>query len=154
MRFFKIERLLLMMQLRQGQKSDFNFLYKLKKAMLKEYIAKTGDWDEKWQKDYFSQKFKPESIKIVRQLKNDIDCISILEGDNLYYLFLVDILPKYQNQGIGTSLIKELLSTAKKQNKSVYLQVLITNKKAQSLYKRLCFLTEEETKTHLKMVYK
>ncbi|KKN01605.1 hypothetical protein LCGC14_1126110 [marine sediment metagenome] len=143
-----------MMQLRQGQKSDFNFLYKLKKATLKEYIAKTWGWDEKWQKDYFSQNFKPKSIKIVRQLKNNIGCISILEEDNLYCLSLVEILPKYQNQGIGTSLIKELLSTAKKQNKPVYLQVLKTNKKAQNLYKRLCFLTEEETKTHLKMVYK
>jgi len=72
----------------------------------------------------------------------------------IYFLSLIELLPKYQNQGIGTSLIKDLLSKAEKNNKPVYLQVLKSNINAQKLYKSLGFSKVEETETHIKMIYK
>ena len=63
-------------------------------------------------------------------------------------------LKGYQNQGIGTKLIQEILSKAEKSKKLVYLRVLKTNNKAQNLYKRLGFLIEEQTETHIIMIYK
>ncbi len=142
------------LKLRPANSDDYNFLYELKKKTLKNYISKTWGWDEEWQKDYFSKNFKPELIKIITILGKDIGCISILEEGEQYFLSLIEILPKYQNQGIGTKLIKEILSKAEKNNKLVYLRVLKTDNKAQNLYKRLGFLIEEQTETHIKMIYK
>ena len=105
-------------------------------------------------KRYHIQNFKPELIKIITKSGKDIGCVSILEVNEFYFLSLIEILPKYQNQGIGTNLIEELLSKVKKRNKSVYLQVLRANEKAQKLYKNLGFSIESDTDTHYKMVYK
>ncbi|MFX1525485.1 MAG: GNAT family N-acetyltransferase [Promethearchaeota archaeon] len=143
-----------MIELRQANSDDFNFLYKLKKKTLKEYISKTWGWDEEWQQNYFSQNFNPEVLKIIVKSEEEIGCISIIEEENRYILSLIEILPQFQNKGIGTRLINELLSNAIKQNKAVYLQVLKTNEKAQKLYKKLGFSIESSTDTHYEMVYK
>ncbi|MFX1456251.1 MAG: GNAT family N-acetyltransferase [Promethearchaeota archaeon] len=143
-----------MIELRQANSDDFNFLYKLKKKTLKEYISKTWGWDEEWQQNYFSQNFNPEVLKIIVKSEEEIGCISIIEEENRYILSLIEILPQFQNKGIGTRLINELLSNAIKQNKAVYLQVLKTNEKAQKLYKKLGFSIESTKDTHYEMVYK
>ena len=143
-----------MIKFRQVQRNDYDFLYKLKKATLKEYIAQTWGWDEEWQREYHSQNFNPKLLKIIIKSRIDIGCISIIEENDKYFLSIIEILTKYQNQGIGTSLIKKLLSKAEKKNKTVYLQVLRTNEKAQKLYKNLGFTIDNETDTHYKMVYK
>ncbi len=143
-----------MIELRQAIMEDYTFFNKLKQKTLKEYISKTWGWDEKWQKNYHSQNFKPELLKIILKTGKKIGCISIIEEENQFFLSIIEILPKYQNQGIGTSLITELISKATSRNKSVYLQVLKTNEKAQKLYKNLGFSIENITDTHCKMIYK
>ncbi|MHA2392358.1 MAG: GNAT family N-acetyltransferase [Promethearchaeota archaeon] len=142
-----------MIELHQALQKDYDFLYELKKKTLKEYVSKTWGWDEKWQRDYHSQNFKPELVKIITISGKDIGCISIIEEEDRFFLSIIEILPKYQNQGIGTDLITNLLSKAKVEQKDVYLQVLISNRKAQKLYKRLGFKIEEKTDTHHKMVF-
>jgi ribosomal protein S18 acetylase RimI-like enzyme len=142
-----------MIQLHQATKSDHNFCYLLKKATLKEHIAKIWDWDEEWQKDYHSKHFKPEVLKIITKSSENIGCISIIEEEDQFFLSLIEILPQFQNQGIGTTLIRELLKEAKEKQKDLYLQVLISNDKAQRLYKRMGFKVKEKTDTHIKMVF-
>jgi len=142
-----------MVELRQAIQKDRNFLYKLKKKTLKEYILKTWGWDEEWQKDYHIQNFKPELLKIIIKSGKKIGCFSIIEEEDRFFLSVIEILPKYQNQGIGTGLIAELISKAKERNKSVYLQVLRHNERAQKLYKNLGFSRVSDTDTHYKMVY-
>ena len=142
-----------MVELRQAIQKDRNFLYKLKKKTLKEYIQKTWGWDEEWQKDYHIQNFKPELLKIIIKSGKKIGCFSIIEEEDRFFLSVIEILPKYQKQGIGTGLITELLSKARKRNKSVYLQVLRHNERAQKLYKNLGFSRVSDTDTHYKMVY-
>ena len=143
-----------MVELRQAIQKDRNFLYKLKKKTLKEYILKTWGWDEEWQKDYHIQNFKPELLKIIIKSGKKIGCFSIIEEEDRFFLSVIEILPKYQKQGIGTGLITELLSKARKRNKSVYLQVLRHNERAQKLYKNLGFSRVSDTDTYHKMVYK
>ena len=101
-----------MLELCKANSDDFNFLYTLKKKALKEYISKTWGWDEKWQKAYFSKNFKPDLLKIILKSGKEIGCISIIEKKGNYFLSLIEILPKFQNQGIGSKLIKDLLIKA------------------------------------------
>ena len=142
-----------MIKLRQATKSDYDFCYFLKKATLKEYITKTWGWDEQWQKEYYSQNFEPELLKIITESGKDIGCISIVEKEDQFCLSLIEILPQFQNQRIGTNLIENLLREAKEKKKNVYLQVLISNEKAQKLYERFGFKVKEKTDTHYEMEF-
>lgn len=99
------------------------------------------------------QNFKPKLLKIIIKSEKKIGCLSIIEEEDRFFLSVIEILPKYQKQGIGTGLITELLSKARKRNKSVYLQVLRHNERAQKLYKNLGFSRVSDTDTHYKMVY-
>jgi ribosomal protein S18 acetylase RimI-like enzyme len=143
-----------MVELRQAQQEDKKFLYELKKQALKEYIAKTWGWDEKWQEDYFAKNFNPKLLKIIMKAGKKIGSISIIDKPDHIFLSLIEILPEYQNQRIGSKLIKDLLARAEKLKKDVFLQVLKTNKKAQNLYLRLGFSIAEETNTPFKMIKK
>ena len=143
-----------MVELRQAKQEDKKFLYELKKQALKDYVAKTWGWDEKWQEDYFTKNFNPKLLKIIMKAGKKIGSISIIDKPNHIFLSLIEILPEYQNQGIGSKLIKDLLARAEKLKKDVFLQVLKTNKKAQNLYHRLGFSIVEETNTHFKMIKK
>ena len=80
--------------------------------------------------------------------EKEIGCISIIEKKDHIFLFLIEFLPEYQNQRIGSKLIKDILGKADKLKKPVYLQVLKANEKAYRLYNRLDFSIRKETETH------
>jgi ribosomal protein S18 acetylase RimI-like enzyme len=60
------------------------------------------------------------------------------------------LLPQYRDAGIGTRLIRELQTEAKKQKKPLRLQV-IRFSRAVSLFERLGFQRISETGTHFQM---
>lgn len=66
-------------------------------------------------------------------------------------LMEMTLLPCHQNQGIGTSLIKDLLEEAQELHQSVGLYVEHWNPDARRLYLRLGFQDEEDIGTHWKM---
>ncbi len=86
-----------------------------------------------------------------------------LEGENIWLLKYVEsikslelvqlqVLPKYQNKGIGTNILKDLITQSKKLNKQLTLKVL-KNNPAISLYKRVWFTItwEDEIEYHMGM---
>jgi len=93
-------------------------------------------------------------IQIITISGKNIGCITILEENFYYFLSLIELLPKYQNKGIGTQLIKDLILKTNKSNKCIKLQVLKVNNNAQRLYKRLGFSIKGESETHFQMIYK
>ncbi|MFX0205686.1 MAG: GNAT family N-acetyltransferase [Candidatus Hodarchaeota archaeon] len=141
-----------MIKLRQANEDDFDFLYQLKKETLKDRISQTWGWDEEWQKSYFTQNFKPENVKIITESGKDIGCLAFKEEKLNFNLSLIEIVPEYQNKGIGTTLIKDLILKARKKNKKLTLQVLKVNIMALKLYRRLGFTVEDENKTHYFMI--
>lgn len=144
----------LIIELRNATCKDFDFLYTLHRATLKEYIEKTWGWDEAFQKEYFLQHFNPHIQQIIVAAKTDIGSISVVHENNSVFLNIIEILPAYQNKGIGTFLIEEILVRAKSENKSVLLQVLKVNRRARALYERIGFSICGETETHYQMEYR
>jgi ribosomal protein S18 acetylase RimI-like enzyme len=120
---------------------------------MKEYVEKVWGWDEAWQKTYCLQHFDPEALQIVVLDCTDIGCISVADRDRELFLRSIEIMPEYQNKGIGTFLIKEIILHAQRENKPVALQVLKTNTRARILYQRLGFSDCGETETHYRMTY-
>ncbi len=69
------------------------------------------------------------------------------------YLALLEIAPDFQNEGIGTTLISDLIKEGKGLGLPVELHVLKSNRKARRLYERLGFGIIEEREERYVMRY-
>ena len=92
---------------------------------------------------------KLENYKIVFNDNNKIGCLLITNNDDSISLDEIYLEKDYRNKGIGTKIIKKLIS----ENKSVYLWVYKLNEKAISLYKKLGFEIIDETENRYYMKY-
>jgi ribosomal protein S18 acetylase RimI-like enzyme len=134
-------------ELRQIETSDFDFLWRLHNAALKDYVTKTWGWDENWQRESFIKAFNPSEGKIIVIDGKDAGYLWVIEKDAEVLLASIRLLSEFQNQGIGSKIIRDLLE---KSEKPVRLQVLKVNP-ARRLYERLGFEICEETATHFTM---
>ncbi|MDQ4123707.1 MAG: GNAT family N-acetyltransferase [Acidobacteriota bacterium] len=131
-------------EFRQIEQADFDFLWRLHNAALKDYVTKTWGWDENWQRDNFARTFTPFNGKIIVVDGKDAGYLWVIEKEFEILLASIRLLPEYQNHGIGSKIIRDLLE---KSQKSVRLQVLKVNP-ARRLYERLGFRICDETATH------
>jgi ribosomal protein S18 acetylase RimI-like enzyme len=136
--------------LRPATSNDYDFLYELKVACLKEYVAATWGWDEAYQQQRFTNFFDPAAIQIIGVDGQNIGQLSVEDMGGELFLSGIYLSPEWQNQGLGTEIIKDVLSTAKASGQQVSLQVLKVNP-ARRLYERLGFSIFAETDTHFKM---
>ncbi len=126
---------------------DFDFLWRLHNAALKDYVTQTWGWDEDWQKRNFAKTFKPGKAQIIVFEEKDVGYWEVSEKETETVLISIRLLPEYQSCGIGTKIIKDLLDNTQK---PVRLQVLKVNP-AKKLYERLGFEIFDETDTHFLM---
>lgn len=129
---------------RKIEPEDIEFLWRLHNAALKDYVSKTWGWDEKWQRENFTKNFDPAEGEVIVFEDKDIGYFWVIEKENEILLASIRLLPEFQNKGIGTQLIKNLIAES---SKPVALQVLKINP-ARKLYERLGFFVEEVTRTH------
>ncbi|MFW9904168.1 MAG: GNAT family N-acetyltransferase [Candidatus Thorarchaeota archaeon] len=141
-----------MIHFRPATPDDSEFLYNLKKQTLKQYITQIWGWDEKDQRIYHKKRFEPDKYRIIQQNGEDIGCISIEEQPNKIILNIIEISPEYQNKGIGSKLIRDLIKKGSQENKTIELQVFKVNQRAFKLYRTLGFKVVAETETHHQMV--
>lgn len=126
---------------------DFDFLWRLHNAALKEYVEKTRGWDENRQRRLFAESFDTNNGEIIVVKGADAGYLWTIVKETEMLLVSIRILPEHQNSGIGTKVIEDILTKSKK---PVRLQVLKINP-AQNLYKRLGFEKVGETETHFLM---
>ena len=136
--------------LRPAAERDFDFLYNLKVACLKEYVTATYGWDEQDQLRRFSDSFDPSSTEIIVVKEQDVGQISLEEQASEIFIAGIYILPAWQNLGLGSTVLKDVLSRGAERGTGVRLQVLKVNP-ASRLYERIGFTVVEETDTHYKM---
>ena len=138
--------------LRAATTADLDRLFDIHRDASKDVVEATwGKWDEVWQAEYFKKKFDPGTRQIITCDAEDIGFFEVVnEGDKIFIQNIV-ISPAFQNRGIGTGLIRNVLREAGKKNLPVRLQVLKVNARARDLYERLGFVITGETETHYKM---
>ncbi|MBA4185763.1 MAG: GNAT family N-acetyltransferase [Acidobacteria bacterium] len=132
---------------RQILPDDFEFLWRLHNAALKIYVEKTWGWNEDWQRANFKNTFNPSNGEIIVACGADAGFLRIIEKETETLLASIRLSPEFQNKGIGTQIIKNLLAESEK---PVKLQVLKVNP-ARALYERLGFEVVGETDTHFLM---
>jgi GNAT superfamily N-acetyltransferase len=76
----------------------------------------------------------------------------MLKMDDYDFLARIEILPGYQNQGIGTAIMKALIQRAKNNTSPIMLRVFKINP-ARNLYHRLGFQLIRQDEIHYDMLY-
>lgn len=143
-----------MYDLRYATDNDYDFLYELNKITMMKYVEKIWGWEENLQQKIFSDKFLPKKYKIIVYGNLDIETIQVSTNNNDIFIGIIEILPEYQNKGIGTEIINQIIDDSKSKNFSrAWLQVFKTNP-AKKLYNKLGFSTINETETHYVMELK
>jgi ribosomal protein S18 acetylase RimI-like enzyme len=139
---------------RKVNPGDEEFLYRMHKATMLPYVENTwGPWDDEWQRTYFHDHFLPDQMTVIQIEGQDVGVMRVQERTEEIYLAILEILPEFQNRGIGTAVIQTLLKKANQQGKPVALKVLKVNLPARSLYQRLGFGVTGEDATHYIMAY-
>jgi len=139
---------------KNGNSSEIHFIYDLKKEVYKEYVEKIyGEWNEENQKKLF-ERFMKENSKNIELIYLKDELVGFYNGknkdNNIFEIGNICVKPEYQNKGIGTAVLKEILFEHKGQN--IRLQVFKINEKAIKLYEKLEFEKADETETHYIMI--
>ena len=111
------------------------FSYQVKKAAEGEYITLMFGWDEDVQRDFHAKAWQQQKPDIITYDGKPIGTIATVESEDCIEIGQLFILPDYQNKGIGTHLLKSILSKADQLGRNVTLRFL-KNNPVKSLYVR------------------
>lgn len=134
--------------LRQATMEDKEFVYNLKKLVLKDYIDEIWGWDEDYQRKDFEVCYNPANNKIITCNNSDIGIVEASKDSDEIHIIEIAILPEYQGMGIGTKVLKQIIDNSKARDKRVKIGCFKINIEAKKLYLKLGFKVVEETKTH------
>ena len=123
--------------LRPATAADSEFCFELHKAAMGEYVAAIWGWDEQRQRDAHARKFAPGHWQIITADGTDAGILIVDYRPAEIYLSRIEIHPRYQGHGIGTSLISALIDEASRKGQDLVLDVLTVNHRAQALSQRL-----------------
>jgi ribosomal protein S18 acetylase RimI-like enzyme len=134
--------------LRDARCEDRGFLLDLNEATMREYVERIWGWDEREQATLFEERFQPERWQIIQSAGHDIGVLVVEEQTEEIFLASIEILPKWQGQGIGSSVVRSVMDRALASGKPLLLRVLHVNQRARALYERLGFAPFKEIETH------
>lgn len=113
---------------------------------MQKYVEKIRGWDEEAERKDMKDKFTADIDLIIQINGEDAGVLRVLEKEGSINLGHIELLPKFQNQDVGSKIIEGVI----RKNKPVTLQVLKSNP-AVELYKRLGFEIMGETDLKYKM---
>lgn len=131
------------LHIRRGDRGDEEWLYRLFKATMQNYIDAAWGWEELLQKEGFTTSLPARDFTILELHGRAIACMHLSEKPDHLYLDMILVEPEYQRLGIGSKLIRLAQDNATKSNKSILLRVLKTNP-AVNFHRALGFETTKE----------
>jgi len=137
--------------LRKPTSADFEFLRDVHHMTLKEHVLKIWGWDQTKQDDFFREDFESAQIQIIQAFSNDIGYLQLNLEKNILHIVNILILPEFQNRGLGSEIIRDLIAKSRIKSCMLKLGVFKINTRAIGLYKTLGFKVCGESKTHFMM---
>jgi GNAT superfamily N-acetyltransferase len=92
--------------------SHYDFVYRLKKDVYGGYIGSIWGWDEDVQREFFAKEWERHIPDIILYDDRPIGTYCCIRNEDSYHLERFYILPEYQNKGIGTYILKDILDMA------------------------------------------
>jgi ribosomal protein S18 acetylase RimI-like enzyme len=116
---------------------------------MRPYVELTwGTWDDALQEEFFRKNFSSETVQIISVDGRDAGLLNVEREPDGIFLANLQIHPSFQNRGLGSAVLRELLESASVLHAPVRLQVLRVNAAACRLYARFGFSVYSETPTH------
>jgi len=129
--------------------SDHDWLYALNQEVYQDLIMlEFGYWDVEEELALFQNAWQSQNISLIIVEKKRAGMFILEEHDNHLWLAEIQITAQYQNRGVGTEVIQQLIAKARKQNTSLRLRVLHANHRAYQLYLRMGFQCVDKAKHH------
>ena len=138
-------------QLIKATKNNKEELIKYKLASILDYADTLSEEEKKRIINYVNENI-PKQIKDYQMISIDdkvIGCLLVTNHEDGTLLDELYINPEFQNRGIGTNIIKDLMRS----EFNIYLWVYKNNTKAFNLYQKLGFNILEETENRYYMKY-
>jgi ribosomal protein S18 acetylase RimI-like enzyme len=134
---------------RPATSEDSEFCHTLHQRALGPVIAEVfGDWDDPVQRAFHRAWFDPRRLRIIQDPAGErIGVLDVQDQADHIYLARIELLPEYQNRGVGTALLRGLLTDAR----PIRLHVFRANIRAQRLFERLGFHVEADYDGRLAM---
>lgn len=145
-----------MYTLRIARKDDLRFLFEVStQAMLpvKKMLQPNFKIDLDKELKEYAEKFVPEKIQIIQFDSEDVGRLRIIRSLDEIYVGGIQILPAFQNKGIGSAIFKDIITEADKLKIPIVLEVAKVNKLAFQFYKKLGFYKVGEKDTDWLMKY-
>ncbi|MBW1939604.1 MAG: GNAT family N-acetyltransferase [Deltaproteobacteria bacterium] len=120
--------------LRPAVPQDIEWLDKFYESQMRPYVELTHDWDPQ----KFGECFEVDHTSIIQIGGKDIGMLKVENRKEYIFLCDIQIKDEFKNQGIGSTLIKEVLVKADDLGLPVRLKVLKGNP-VMKLYKRFHF---------------
>ena len=129
--------------------SDYDWLYALNQEVYQDLIPlEFGYWDVEEELALFQKAWQSQNISLIIETGERAGMFILEEQDDYLWLAEIQITAMYQNKGIGTKVIQQLLAKARQQQTSLRLRVLHANHRAYQLYQRLGFRHIDSAKHH------
>jgi ribosomal protein S18 acetylase RimI-like enzyme len=133
-----------MFRLRRAQRTDLDFIWRLRVATAKEAISKSYGWHEETQRGYAAESLRGEIVLIDER---PVGVLTLADWGDQMHLVWMAIQPEMQRQGVGSALVEYCQRQALEAGKPLTLQVLRDNP-AVSLYKRYGFEVYDQNGPH------
>lgn len=140
--------------MRAVTEKDYEFIYLVKKNAYKKYVEMNfGEWEENQQKEFFEKFMEAykEGAYIIQYEGTDIGFFNGCVFEDKYEIGNICIFEEYQNRGIGTTILKDILK--EHTGVDVTLQYFKQNPVGR-LYERLGFERVGETPYHYQMIFR
>lgn len=140
--------------LRSAKREDAEFLWQLRQGAMRAHVEQTwGKWDDAQQRKFFDRGFVPRETRVIVVDGKDAGRLDVNYSRLEFFLGLIELMPEVQGKGLGTAVVRDLQTEARRKNVPIRLQVIKANEAAYRLYERLDFKTTGETSTHHLMLW-
>jgi len=109
---------------------------------------------EEWTRDTITGREPDCILSVIEYDDLPIGMFRVLRSSEKITLAGIQLLPEYQNKGIGTNLIKQLKREANQKKVSLFLSVAKDNPNAQRLYEQLGFRVIGQDEKEYQMEYR
>ena len=131
-------------EVRQATPGDRDTLYRIKREAMRPYVEQVWGWDEEYQERRFRESYDHSETQVVLVDGIAVGLLRVSESESAVFIDQVEIVPDYQDRGIGTALINDLLA----RGRPVELRVMKVNADARRLYERLGFRVIDDNEKH------
>jgi ribosomal protein S18 acetylase RimI-like enzyme len=126
-------------QLRPACSDDFRFAWSLYRELMEALtIELLGRWNEPGQKQVVERALTQPGTFIIVKDECEAGWVHVVESYDSIYLGQLYLAPPFQNRGIGTAILRELMDKARREAKPLTLDVM-KNNRSRLLYERLGF---------------